>query len=1098
MINDPFYMFNNKKYLILSILYIMLIIVIICYANDNNKTGFWKDDLIETYEIYENEIKKEGERYYATGIDPYVVYGIKEGTYSTGVVCFKNKSEKNTLFCFYYADKGEDFSEERKIIAKLKTGEEHLVFELPYPCKINAIRLDYEGSAGESVKPEDSFDIAEVYCVTDDLMVKIHRRLSFETLCTVILGTIGFLLACLVMINQRRISEMDDSSRRLIIVLEISSIIIIPLIPMWRYVFGSNVFAFSDVRWDSLYQSYPQLVHLAKRIESQNWERAFTFFVGLGNEEGAIIPGVTNWVAFFGENHIPRLLGVNQYLQMVLSGVFAYGLACLFETDDVIKCAIAIGYEFNSMLTVRSGWYTYPTLALLIIMVLFFFELDYKYKDIQKCGIYSAFLCTACFIFFINMGTFNSILYGAIFFIYFLVRTISDERRIRDCVKYEIILVLFCALGNADSFLRSIAGSVSSPRFSGGVTGVTNSLTDFLVFRWEMLFEAFERSIGQTIGGFSDDFIGINNIADGPAFYCGIFVLLALPAALYNLTEKKKRWFAAGGILVVLFIAVPLLREVAAGFSSASFRYNSFWVTILEILVLLEAAKNVRVNGLRKGTRLVYNVSASVSLFLLMLISLLGHVARYDCWIISVIYVIVYLISVNSMLSGITLGPVLALFIVFEGVFVGGDIFDYEPSVTKSELEELYHDVYYKAVKDIQTEDTDWYRLEKLPMPVTSMCDSQVQEYMGTASYVGGTGISLAVQNYVAKLAIPSSQFRWIYGTIGNVYASSLMGVKYLLSESAINSYGWKFLKKVDNVNVYENTLALPIGYYYSDTIEEEDFERLSYWDRNTVLTEKALVYDVDNRVLDEKDHEEKRFYGKPHNYRVNRDKVIDVSKNLGRVLVIDINYKNNGEVDEKIHNGGTDQSNMDLFIGEGADEAGTVYWTDTEGITGYKKFSHDGVLELDALNILNIWFDSNIVNEIDSIDLYTYDINDYYRKFTDSVNRLKANSMEVTSYNNNEIIGSINVPEDGIFVTSIPYNSAWDIFIDGEKKEIFQVNAGFIGSPVTKGWHDIYISYNHPSWISTNKFKIIGAGVLLVVYCMSVITGVYENKKHI
>ncbi len=67
---------------------------------------------------------------------------------------------------------------------------------------------------------------------------------------------------------------------------------------------------------------------------------------------------------------------------------------------------------------------------------------------------------------------------------------------------------------------------------------------------------------------------------------------------------------------------------------------------------------------------------------------------------------------------------------------------------------------------------------------------------------------------------------------------------------------------------------------------------------------------------------------------------------------------------------------------------------------------------------------------------------------------------MTTTKLTGNSMEGTINVSEDGLFYTSIPYEEGWTAEVDGKAVEITPVGGSLIAFNLTKGEHDIKLVY--------------------------------------
>ena len=62
-----------------------------------------------------------------------------------------------------------------------------------------------------------------------------------------------------------------------------------------------------------------------------------------------------------------------------------------------------------------------------------------------------------------------------------------------------------------------------------------------------------------------------------------------------------------------------------------------------------------------------------------------------------------------------------------------------------------------------------------------------------------------------------------------------------------------------------------------------------------------------------------------------------------------------------------------------------------------------------------------------------------------------------------NRIQGTIDVKNTGWFITSIPYDSHFQIYVDGKETKTEKVNTAFLGCRIEKGKHEVKILYHAP-----------------------------------
>ena len=119
----------------------------------------------------------------------------------------------------------------------------------------------------------------------------------------------------------------------------------------------------------------------------------------------------------------------------------------------------------------------------------------------------------------------------------------------------------------------------------------------------------------------------------------------------------------------------------------------------------------------------------------------------------------------------------------------------------------------------------------------------------------------------------------------------------------------------------------------------------------------------------------------------------------------------------------------------------------------------------------------------LEDIDIYLVD----YK----NVINTSYDEMKITKMGNDEIIGDIEIKEDGYLVTSIPYDEGFKIYIDDKLVDKEKVNIAFLGSKIEKGIHHIKITYHSP-WLNYG-YIISGLGIITLIGII-----IFDRKKKV
>lgn len=130
-------------------------------------------------------------------------------------------------------------------------------------------------------------------------------------------------------------------------------------------------------------------------------------------------------------------------------------------------------------------------------------------------------------------------------------------------------------------------------------------------------------------------------------------------------------------------------------------------------------------------------------------------------------------------------------------------------------------------------------------------------------------------------------------------------------------------------------------------------------------------------------------------------------------------------------------------------------------------------------------------VSPAGQLKVYAYQLN--YNAYENMVAKLSDEQLEVTSYDSTHLNGTIEVNEDGIMLLTIPYSEGWSAEVDGNEAEIIGINDALMGIRLTKGSHEIKLSYRPHMF---DEGLVISSVCILVILAASVIPAVIDKRK--
>lgn len=304
------------------------------------------------------------------------------------------------------------------------------------------------------------------------------------------------------------------------------------------------------------------------------------------------------------------------------------------------------------------------------------------------------------------------------------------------------------------------------------------------------------------------------------------------------------------------------------------------------------------------------------------------------------------------------------------------------------------------------------------------------------------------------RIPIPTNN-RVAINDTNNIFYLRMLNIDSLLTKGD-GPEGYVLKDKKKKVKLYQSEQELPVAYATSNLISEKDFDSLKYPYTLDTLMHNAVVAQGNTKYQSQF----KQEYKDDHSYTIKKaqKKVIDLDiKN--KIAILEFDIKNNKP-----------------------DHAVSITINGTKNklprITNpyYHPHTHFTYV-LSNTKKLHIKVSGGNYT-IKNISLYTIPYSSLNRK----VDGLKSiESQDVLK-------GTINVHKDGYFITRIPYESGYKIYIDNKQTSIERVNKAFIGCRITKGKHTIRITFRPPGYYYACMISFIGFLFLLWLF-------IYERR---
>lgn len=280
-----------------------------------------------------------------------------------------------------------------------------------------------------------------------------------------------------------------------------------------------------------------------------------------------------------------------------------------------------------------------------------------------------------------------------------------------------------------------------------------------------------------------------------------------------------------------------------------------------------------------------------------------------------------------------------------------------------------------------------------------------------------------------------------------------MFNLKYLIQTDASlplsdNLYEKIYTTSNEESNVYENKYYLPIAYCINENIDDwiidEGNPFIAQGDFFSLATGYSGVFEEMDYISTDFDSISGDEVTQNGTYWINKD---DTDSSYGQVNV-NLSPKNDGNVYIYVSSPDVEsiEVNSDRVASQEQEIGDEPYILDI----GFHEAGENVTVSLDG---------GGMESESGYYNIYCYTVN---QKVLDSgYNYLKANAINVTSYSDTQISGTINCKENSYIYSSIPYDEGWTVYIDGVETETFEIGDAMLGVVADPGNHKITYKYS-------------------------------------
>ena len=323
-----------------------------------------------------------------------------------------------------------------------------------------------------------------------------------------------------------------------------------------------------------------------------------------------------------------------------------------------------------------------------------------------------------------------------------------------------------------------------------------------------------------------------------------------------------------------------------------------------------------------------------------------------------------------------------------------------------------------------------------------------------------------------------------ILASSSNIFYQIYMGIKYIYSNYDVIGY-----EKIDN-KMYKNDNVLPMFYVSYNTFNEDYFNSIKYPYNMEVLLNNVVTNNSNNKTYTTNIEEYNLSYKYKENknlsvqkqdnmYYVNASKDLNITLDLDEVLknkILIITFRVNNQ-----HRCSLNDSEIKINNIVNKLTCNRELYQNNNYVFHYVISSNEDISKL------NINFKKGLYI-IEDIKSYIIDY-DYIKNVKNNITEARVNKKNTKG---DVIELDVEATKDGYFVTTLPYDKGYTIYIDGIKVNYEKINTSFIGFKINSGKHNIKIVYQSNGLLIGKILSIIG----LISVVFYVFVEKYRNGK--
>ena len=871
----------------------------------------------------------------------------------------------------------------------------------------------------------------------------------------------------------------------------------------WRFVLGPYAYVYEDIGSDTFHINFPLYMMFSDFLHGEGYA-SYVLRAGLGMDISSYLYQYINplnlLVVAAPARYLTWAVLFATYLKLLILGFAAYGLFRRLLKNEAAGIVSALLWTFSGYVTLWGQHYGFCMSLMLftvfLLLVYFYIEDEEKSKNKLLVPWITLMLFTNYYFLY------TSGIVGAAFLLVYLIRKREGPVKIlKKLVGLGLMGILGILLGGM-CLIPTLNIFLSSNRTASAVNPVKMMLTPYRIRAWITYVGRF----------FSNNTFGIQDYLATLNYYEAIMLsvgVLFLPGLVYLIRKKSTRRISVVLLaLSLLMMAFPLTGQVL-NLSLYSYRW-SFFLCLLEAFVagyfVREALEDRDFNNLKKSM-----LTGAVLAFLGFGFVVWGtrHFEMRLNRIYLVLYAVFFAVYLLLFLGGRRLARLHGK--VFAGLLLGvlclelavSDFptINFRQALTRHQMnQERYHDGAKEAYDEIRRLDASVYRVGRNKEAYIN--DSMAQGYPGMSVYLA-TNSKEAV-NLKETLGGTGVSGNKIQFKENNYALWMLLGMKYLIADTGDPLPAGDYLKVSENGKnvVWQNTKALPFGYFYDSCWEAETVKKMRLSRRISAVL-RGFYF------TDEKSQTEYNVPAKVKDETVSllnaslRTNQCSAKRTESGVLLTELGERKKKETDsydpsvtfrrigDLVDDGvlheltlGADPDmlqdsvSMALYYSTGEDARFTpdrvIYFNLSPGHSRTRFLLPPGVTDLRV----------DVDTEVRELLITELSITNT-PELSANYEKLRTSAVRDTSFAKNTYQATAENTSGHTQMLCIPliFSQGWHALLDQEETALYNINGGLCGVEVAPGTHEVVLRYEIPHERAGILLTILGAGIYFLAF---------------